>query len=364
MVYTLYFTYLVIGAFLVKLVGGKKAFLFIAYFILLLIIGLRNISVGPDTLSYVEDFRFLTSLSYSRMLVEAFDSSEPLYTIISWLPSLLSNNYTLYLLTWALFPACSLYIVSRDVLYDSKDYLVSIIVFFLLGLFAFYVAGIRQTAALSLVMPAAIRMNRRFSSEFGFGGKLKVIAKYLIIIGIAYLIHNSSLIALLAIPLMFVKVRWWYIAIIIVVQNVSTSLDVGDIAVASELFFNDRFAVYGVRESSLNLSAFIMQLILFLMCFSVKQRLEMQDAKNNFFLMMMLVGLLVQSLAPIVGEMFRISFYFSIFGIVLVPRALKALPKSINIMAYVSFVSASLIYLFFLTKSNLPEYSSVFSLFD
>jgi hypothetical protein len=257
-----------------------------------------------------------------------------------------------------------LYIVSRDVLYDSKDYLVSIIVFFLLGLFAFYVAGIRQTAALSLVMPAAIRMNRRFSSEFGFGGKLKVIAKYLIIIGIAYLIHNSSLIALLAIPLMFVKVRWWYIAIIIVVQNVSTSLDVGDIAVASELFFNDRFAVYGVRESSLNLSAFIMQLILFLMCFSVKQRLEMQDAKNNFFLMMMLVGLLVQSLAPIVGEMFRISFYFSIFGIVLVPRALKALPKSINIMAYVSFVSASLIYLFFLTKSNLPEYSSVFSLFD
>lgn len=364
MVYTLYFTFLVTGAFLTKLAGGKKAFLVIVYFLLFLIIGFRDISVGPDTMSYVSDFRSLSGLTYSQMLAEAFDSSEPLYIIISWLPLLFSSNYTAFLLTWALFPACSLYVVSRDMLYDSKDYLVSIIVFFLLGLFAFYVAGIRQTAALSLIMPAAIRMNRRFSRDNSFYGGLRAVVYYLIIVGIAFLIHNTSVIALLAIPLLFIKIRWWYVTIIIPVLYMSESLDVGGVVAASELFFNDRFAFYGDNESSLSLSAFFMQLILFLICMSVRERLERQDTQNNFFLMMMLVGLLVQSLTPIVGEMFRISFYFSIFGIVLVPRALKVFPKNISKVVFLCFLAASLIYLFFLSTSNLPKYRSVLSLFD
>lgn len=139
-------------------------YLFMIMILLLAIISLRDVSVGTDTLSYTEDFIRFSHMSFSEMWNYAFTTKEPLYVIISWIPSLLSTNYTCFLLVWALFPVCSLYKVFKAELQDSKDFFIAILVFFLLGLFAFYVAGIRQTAALSLVFFAGAKYLRDLNS--------------------------------------------------------------------------------------------------------------------------------------------------------------------------------------------------------
>ena len=361
MVYTLYFALLILGAIVARGRSGSSQYLMIIMIALLIIIGFRDISVGTDTLSYTKDFAYFAQMSFSEIWDYAMESKEPLYVLVSWLPSIFSSNYTLYLFTWALFPIFSLYNVFKEELNDSKDILVAMIVFFLLGLFAFYVAGIRQTAALSIVFWGA-KFLRRFSWKGLFRLLLdKNIYAFFLMITVAYMIHNSAILFILAIPCLFFKVRWWYLLGILGLFFLGSYVKIDQIVLLSELFFDDRFASYGtVYESSQNTSALIMQLILFSICFLVRGKLVDRDSNNNFFFNMMFIGLVLQSLSGMLAEMSRISFYFIMFAMILVPRAFEEYPRRIQHLAYVGFMIVGIFYLFFLTGSNLPRYHSIF----
>ena len=119
MVYALFFTILILGAIVTKYRSGNLIYLTIIMFLLLGIIGLRDTSVGTDTLGYTQDFIRFSYLSFSEMIATASTSKEPLYVFVSWLPSILTTNYTVFLLTWALFPVCSLYNVFKEKLQDK-----------------------------------------------------------------------------------------------------------------------------------------------------------------------------------------------------------------------------------------------------
>ena len=67
---------------------------------------------------------------------------------------------------------------------------------------------------------------------------------------------------------MFVKVGWWYLILVVGLFSIDKMVGMEQLTVLSALIFEDRFSTYGTTyESSQNLSAFIMQLILFLICF-------------------------------------------------------------------------------------------------
>ena len=180
-------------------------YLFYIMTFLLFIIGLRDTKVGTDTLSYTEDFTYFAQMSSSEIWSYALTRKEPLYVLISWLPSTISTNYTYYLLIWALFPVISLYKVFKEELEDSNDILIAMLVFFLLGLFAFYVAGIRQTAALSIVFIGAKYLKQLPWNRFNMLIRNINIYKFFISIVIAYAIHNSSLLFVLSIPTLEAK---------------------------------------------------------------------------------------------------------------------------------------------------------------
>ena len=56
----------------------------------------------------------------------------------------------------------------------------------------------------------------------------------------------------------------------------------------------------------------------------------------------------------VVAEFYRVSFYFAIFDIVLIPLAFSTLPKNISGIAKAAFVLIGLIYLFFIGQGALP----------
>ena len=336
-------------------------YLFYIMTFLLFIIGLRDTKVGTDTLSYTEDFTYFAQMSSSEIWSYALTRKEPLYVLISWLPSTISTNYTYYLLIWALFPVISLYKVFKEELEDSNDILIAMLIFFLLGLFAFYVAGIRQTAALSIVFIGAKYLKQLPWNRFNMLIRNINIYKFFISIVIAYAIHNSSLLFVLAIPCLFFRVRWWYLLIIFGLFSLGKYIQIDQIVLLSKFLFDDRFSTYGtVYESSQNTSALIMQTILFVICFLVKSKLIKRDYHNNFFFNMMFLGLIFQSLSGMLAEMARISFYFIMFAMLLVPKAFKEYNCRIRSFIYVSFTLVCIYYLFFLTSNNLPEYHSVF----
>lgn len=359
MVYVAFFVSLITGALISKNSHGSKAYLFAIMAFLFAIIGLRDTTVGADTLGYMQDFYRFSQIPFSELWRVALESREPLYVVISRLASVFSDN-TAYLLVWALFPVISLYKVFKAELGDGVDYMIAILVFFMLGLFAFFVAGIRQTAALSLTFLGAVYLTKINTWSLRTFIKDKNLYIFLLYVAVACLIHNSALLFLLAILCLFIKIRWWYLILIIGFWGLRNYVHADQIVSVSSYLFNDRFASYGTGyKSNQNLSAFVMQFILFLICFIVKDKLRAQNRNNDFLLMTIFVGLFFQSLSGIQAEMSRVAYYFSMFAMILVPRAIKDFKPPWRTLIYCGFTAASLLYLFFLSSSNLPEYHSV-----
>lgn len=359
LVYILFFSILALGALLNNRKSSRQFLLFVS-FLLFLIIGLRSTSVGPDTPGYVEDFLHLSSLSTSQVLNLVHESSEPLYWIVSWLPSLISNSYVLYLLVWALFPAAAIYKLFAKELDNAKDYLFAFIVFFIIGLYAFFVAGIRQTAALSLILiayPYFSGMHWKNVKSFYRDRNYIVFLIYMIS---AYLIHNSSVLFLIAFAGKMIKPKWWYIFLLVGALYLGLNVKIDQLTMITGFLFEDRFSQYGTTYvSELSMSGFYMQCILFMICYLKRKKLIELNKENAFLLNMMLLGIVFQSMTGSIAEMYRVSFFFSMFGMVLLPRAMALYRKTAyGTMINISFVILTMVYLFWLAGSSLPKYSS------
>ena len=100
---------------------------------------------------------------------------------------------------------------------------------------------------------------------------------------LAYMVHNSSILFLIAITFLFIKVRRWYSILVLGFFFIGKHIHIDQLVVLSKFFFEERFATYGtVCESSQNTSALIMQCILFFICFALKDQLGKSNGQNNF----------------------------------------------------------------------------------
>ena len=350
MAYVLFFTVICLGALFSKKEASKTGYVTVSVILLWLLIGLRDMSVGADTSGYIEEFGIIARLDFSGMWLQTIEYKDPLYILISWFVSRVTTNYTIYLLIWALFPAISLYITFKQVLKDRTDCLISILVFFLLGFFAFYVAGIRQTAAISIILLSYKSIQQ------------KKIIHFLLYVFVASLLHNSALIFIIAFPLCFVKLRWWYILILAALLYIVSMVALDNVFLLAQYFYGDRFDSYQQGyESTQSSSALIMQIILFAICFFKYKPLIEKDSVNSALLIFSFIGICFQSMAGMLAEMSRISFYFCIFDLILVPRAIKEYGgKNYNSLVVSAFSIVAMVYLLFLTSANLPDYRIAF----
>ena len=151
--YVILFSLIVAGA-LFRFKGSEgKVLLIIVLFITWLIIGLRDVSMTPDTQSYADDFRMLSKMVFSKMLEYAFsEGTEPLYIFITWVASLFSNHYSASLLMWGLFPMIGLYKILKDEFSNNKDYSIGIITAWVIGAVIFFMTAVRQAAAVSILL--------------------------------------------------------------------------------------------------------------------------------------------------------------------------------------------------------------------
>ena len=355
MVYILYFSFLLIGACFFK---RRLEYLRYSLILLCLIIGFRGVEVGVDTNGYIEDFYQISSMSIDVIVRQISESKEPLYYLCSWIVGQLSSSPTVFLLFWAMIPSVSLYLFLKDANLLTKGYLISILCFFALGLFAFFVAGLRQTAAISIVLIAFRNLTQKdIKWCLSFWGSKSFLA-FVMWMLVAYNLHNSSILFLVALPLLKVRVSWWYFPFVMGLFFIGSFIKIGFLVELSTLFFNDRFAAYGtIYESSQSINAFLLQLIFFSISYIKRGKLVKKDLRNNYVFNILLVGLVFQSLSGMIYEMARVAFYFSIFFLVLVPKAIEEYSVEVRNVLYFGITSLLLVYLFCLSSSNLPEYS-------
>lgn len=339
-----YFLLFFLVMFLVVLGGGSnicknivslKRIHLVVFFSLLFLIGMRHYSVGTDTITYVGEF-LGTSINGNLQQI-LHSATEPLYNLTLWICKKFTTNYTWFLIVFSFPVAWGFTFIIKKY---SDDYLISVLLFMVLGICGFCMAGIRQAAALGITM-----LSYSFIKE-------KKLFKFLLCVLVAYGFHNSALVYLLA--YVFVNVLsikkitfYWSMAVICFALGIVRNPIV--LKLAQIMMMEERFDGYvqGANEG-LNYTMFIIQAILLLFsCLYMKKQQTVKNEDDFKLLILSFVGLFFQAFTPIVGEFFRVSMYFSVYQCILVPNIIRKIGnKRTKHIIYFGILAVGFMYIF------------------
>lgn len=346
-VYLLYFTFIILACLVLhqntrlqlSKSRGNVTYLFLCVFLMFLMIGLRDINTGVDTRSYVSNFRHFT-------LLDLKDSKEPLYVLFVCAIKYVTSNYHVFLCAMGLLYCVSIYKLMRKYLRHSDEILIGIIVLFIFQIYAFSVAAMRQTFALGFVILAFLDVDK---------GRWKRFLLW-IVLGVGF--HNSAILGLILYPLRNLNLGKYGILLVFALFGLSLVLPRDFMMLFQQQmgFESDlRYFKYGSSyESELSLSGFIMQMIPLALIYIRRNHIQLEKHTKNLFLNCAYLGAGLQSMVVVVAEFYRVSFYFAIFDIILIPLAFSTLPKSLSGVAKIAFLLACLLYLFVIGQGALP----------
>ena len=350
----IYFFLLLVVVLFVNISGGSKIIKqccyikngYIVLFIsLLIIVGFRSMNVGTDTISYVYDFLGESKGNIIELESLISEYSEPLYVLLLEFCKIITDNYTIFLTIFGIPITLGFTIYLKRY---SDDYMLSTLLFILLGILGFCMAGMRQSISLGLSLFAY-----RFVKEHR-------IIPFLLCCIIAFGFHNSSLVFLFIYPISYLKkidFKWWIIAFVAFVMGITKNSIV--MKVASMFFTQDRYNIYGNSyKSSLNYTMLIIQIGLLIFCYIHKRRVIEDDEDNAMLYSMAFIGIIFQCFTPILGEFFRLSLFFSVAFCILVPKTIYLLnDERIRWVSYWGISGISLYYIFFGTSSIARTYA-------
>jgi len=335
----------------------KHKALFASFIILWLISGLRDVSVGTDTVAYSQYFslvrdgqiNILDSINFPNIfIVNGFESGFAIYNYVS---SLLFKSFTSFLLLTYGFMYYSFY---RFIKKYSSDYLMSMMIFITLFYFG-SMNTLRQFLAMSiLVWGFESIINRRFY-------------RYLLIVLLATLIHQVSIIMI--IPYFLYNKRIGNSTLLLYSTITIPTLLFIDKIVYSLAADNPRYSFYIDRLNSFSLGSYFSLIVITSMTLAlyVLYRSNINHIgknlseilKINFYLKMMLLSTVSSIIALRVNSFGRVTELFLIFAIVSIPAFIKL---NVNVRLVNSYKLIFIIVLFTLCFGSLmlkPEWLMV-----
>lgn len=323
-------------------IGGKKLYIVCACVFLFFLIGFRDYLIGVDTYGYMLSFKelsYIYSFSPKSILAIFAVKREPLYVLLNVIIASFTSDFTVLLCSYAL-----LYVISVGVLVFrySNNPRWSFLILLSLGFLYFAMSGIRQTIALSILL---------FSYKYIRERKL---IPFLLIVLLAYGFHNTSIIFLLAYPLATVKVTWKHCAVLVIAYFVMTCFS----NVVFFLLFNvlkwERLSSYENSVSTLSLSGALIQFSIFVFALVFKNSAVKRDCNNTGLINMAFLGCFFQLFTPVIAEFFRISMYFSIFNILMIPNVTTSIRIKNNKLLVGSAIPLVLLLYYFLFSGPDP----------
>lgn len=306
--------------------GGLLLFLMSAF---------RSVDFGFDTIRYVNTYilQSYESLATFWFKFTANRGKDPFFYLFGRVLSALGANYRVWL---AIMAAFFLLAVSRLILKYSKEPFMSFLLFVTLGYFFFSLTGIRQALAMAVTMFAYKYLNER------------KLAPFIILVLIASLFHSSALVFLFAYPVMSLKkIGWKQVLAIILALFSAYFLSAQFKMLIALLGWSDSVSLASESNATLTISGFLIQLAIFLFCMYFRKTLLAEDKKASVLYNLLFMGVAAQAFAVVVAESFRVSLYFSIYSIILLPNAvLSEENNQTKVLAYTGTLGVVLIYLF------------------
>ncbi len=307
-------------------INRRKALLVVSCVMLFIVLGCRDISVGNDTDRYVTHF-----LSYQRKdFIEIFSIGDNYgFYIFNYILSLIApNGAQFYIMATSLFMVVSIYFFLKR---NAEDIILSQAMLLALSFIYFFATGIKQSLAIAILL---------FSYEYLKRNKF---FKFLILVLLAASFHITALVFLLAWPITKFKIKHAYIIIAPVFVGLSYVFRSQIFIFIKNILGDDYFSSYGTSyESSINLTGLAIQTCIFVFSLVCFWNAFDKDNEVSGLSSIYLVGMCFQAMTPIMAEFFRISMYFSIFGVIMLPKAVGYLgiknKQLVSIALFIVFV--------------------------
>lgn len=309
----------------------SKLFLYLAFIILTLLPGLRDLTVGTDTQGYVREFFSISAYNDLRSVWQNF-SVENGWLALNFIISRFFNGYwALMMATGAITAGCALFAIKKI----SVAGTLSLFLFITMGYYLQCFAAMRQSAAIAIYMLALPYL---FKKDF---------KKYCAIVIIAALFHQTILVAIPLYFLFTMKISPKTVSLLIVVGLIGGYLLPKILIFASSV--EERYGTYLEYQGGGELFAcfYVMLAIFFLM----ERNSIKEEAKGRYDIMLMMlmfasVIYLVVILSNVYGEVTRLAMYFQISVIFLWAEIFKNSKYKKRRIIYIVCIVGSLAFLY------------------
>lgn len=321
--------------------NGKKYFLITSGFILFLYAALRAHTLQPDIQRYVQVYESYAKCSFLE-IIEIFnpDIKDPTYYFSGWVFSRIFSNGQWWL---AFIGAVYVLVIAVLIYRESKSPLLSIVAFLSLAHFDFTLNCLRQSLAMSITTLAFFSLKDRKPWKFLF------------LVIMASLFHRSALIFLMVYPVANMKLGWKHI-IVAALVFILFFVAQGTVRNLMGKFLADtQYEGYIDSETTLTFSGFIIQGAIFAFCLMYYPTVSRQYEKANVLYNLVFIGLMFQVFSSMVAEFFRVSRYFSVFSVILIPLAISA--ESNKKLRVIESIIIPLIFIVYMFKDGIPEYA-------
>lgn len=314
----------------------------ICLFLCFAIIAFRSDVIYGDTYGYVYQFKHLCQMSLTQVL-EMWDKDKFFWIVSYYLSVIFHGNYTLWFILISLLVMIPLGKLIRKY---SIEPMYSFVLFVYLGLLFFFMAGIRQTVAISFILMGALVLldsSRTIKNR---------VIYYTLYVFLAYLFHGAAFVAILA--LFFInrplnRTTLFTYGLILVLCFVAGRYMLSNV-IGYIGQFDERYMGYGQNMRGATYTYFLQQFILILpSVIFLKKRLHEQPITLLFHFSV--IGLLFVSLSPVIAEMFRLSYFFSWANILLFTYTISEMRKC-NKFYPIIFLAMFVLFVMLVFNSN------------
>lgn len=326
---------------------SKKKYCITIGIAMTLIAGFRDINLGMNdtSLIYLPIFTELSNLSIPESFVFIKNSNiEIVFYMLTRLYLTITTNYRLYLIILAI-PLN--FFVSRFIYKYSKIPFLSFIIFFSLNYFAMEFTLLKHCIALSIVI---------LSYDYVVNKNLK---KFILTVIIASFFHRTALIFLIVYPLGNLKTGYKNISAIVLSLFASITVGKDILSFVISAIGIKHYANY-INADSDTLTFFFLNLLIFLFIFMFFKKYKKEDEYSTL-MNTFTIGICIAAFTIVIGEAFRMSTYFTIYSLILLPNAINVMTQKTNKDSVIILLSFLLIMYFFLfTMENNMIYPYIY----
>lgn len=310
----------------------KKIILCGSFLEMFLFLSLRNINVGIDLPNY---FYFFDKCNENSWLTIFSYRYEPGFIIYTKIIANIFNNKQLFLCITAFLSLIGpFYIIKRY----SKNYFLSIFLYITFQFYTYDFYLLRQIIAISIIM-----FSLKFVEE-------RSLIKFLLTIALATCFHTSA--CIFVIIYWIAKIKMDNRKILIVSIMMFFIAIFGNFIIEIVLkFFYQHYAKSAGEEGGY--FYFIIIMLVFIFATLFKKDFFNSDKNNLIWYNILIIALLVQLLAIMKPIINRLTIYYSISLIIVLPNVINVI-KEKNLRMLLSVVIFTGFFVFYLTRLNNP----------